>query len=144
MQRRSSGSVRIAFLDRARAIAELTECAQALLERDPRVQAVGLFGSLARGDALPSSDADLLLVLKTHPQPRWFDRIPEYAAAFGGSTLPVEPFPYTWEELGRMLSQPGLIRTAVREAILLGGDPQVWERLRHVAQQANSSPAHKV
>ncbi len=139
MQRRSCGSVRVAFLDRDRAIAELTECAQALLVHDPRVVAVGLFGSLARGQALPSSDADLLIVLKAHPQPRWFDRIPEYAAAFQGTTLPVEPFPYTWAELTRMLSQPGLLRTAVREAMLLGGDPQIWERLRRGLPPADPS-----
>ena len=130
MQRRSCGSVPIAFLDRDRAIAELIECTHALMARDPRVVAVGLFGSLARGQALPSSDADLLIVLQAHPQARWFDRIPEYATAFQGTTLPVEPFPYTWEELMRMLSQPGLLRTAVREVIPLGGELQIWERLR--------------
>jgi len=98
------------------------------LARDPRVIAVGLFGSLARGDALPSSDADLLIVLSTHPQPLWFHRIPEYAAAFQDTALPVEPFPYTQEEIARMLSQPGLIRTALRELIPLGGDSEVFRR----------------
>lgn len=129
MQRRSCGSVRIAFLDRSRAIAELAERVQGLLSHDPRVVAVGLFGSLARGEALPSSDADLLIVLKAHPQSRWFDRIPEYAAAFRGTALPVEPFPYTLQELARLLSYPGFLRTAMRELIPLGGDTQVWEHL---------------
>jgi len=128
--------VRIAFLDRDRAIAELAERVQVLLTRDPRVAAVGLFGSLARGQALPSSDADLLIVLEAHSLPRWFDRIPEYAASFPGTALAVEPFAYTWEELTRMLVQPGFIRTAVRELIPLGGHERVFARLRDLALES--------
>jgi len=93
--------VRISFLDRGRAIAELRDAAQRLVAKDGRVLAVGLFGSLARGQALPSSDADVLIVLSTHPQPRWFDRIAEYAEAFNATSLPVEPFTYTQDELER-------------------------------------------
>jgi len=130
VQRRSCGSVRIAFLNREQAIAELAECAQQLLERDKRVIAVGLFGSLARGQALPSSDADLLIVLKAHPLPRWFDRIPEYTLAFQGTALPVEPFPYTKDELVRLLSGPGFLRTAIREKIVLAGDEMIFNSLQ--------------
>jgi len=130
VQRRSCGSVQVAFLDRNRAIAELSERARQLLERDSRVVAVGLFGSLARGEALPSSDADILIVLKSHPQPRWFDRIPEYADAFRGVTLPVEPFPYTLKELNRLVAQPGFLRTALGEMTPLVGASQIWTRIR--------------
>jgi hypothetical protein len=91
--------------------------------------------------AVPGSDADVLIILTDDPRSRWFDRIPEYAAAFQGATLPVEPFPYTWAELARRLSQPGLLRTAVREAILLGGDPPAWERLRRLLPPADPSPS---
>lgn len=128
MQRRSCGSVRIAFLNRSQAIDELAGRVQELLLRDSRIVGVGLFGSLARGKALPSSDADLLIVLKDHPQPRWFDRISEYAEAFRGTGLPVEVFPYTIEELTRLLSHPGFLRTALRELLPLGGDPEVWKK----------------
>lgn len=130
MQRRSCGSVRIAFLDRNQAIAELVECAGRLLARDERVLAVGLFGSLARGEALPRSDADLLIILKEHPQQRWFDRIPSYADAFTGVSLPVDVFPYTVQELTRMISaRSGFLRTILREVIPLGGDAQIWSDL---------------
>ena len=132
MRRKSSGSVRTAFLDRDKAIAELTEAAHRLLDRDSRVIAVGLFGSLARGDALPSSDADLLIALREHPHRRWFDRIPEYSDPFTGTSLPVEVFPYTWDELARLASQRGLLRTALRELIPLGGDADIWHRLREM------------
>lgn len=122
--------MRVAFLDRARAIDELTERAHALLAQDDRVLAIGLFGSLARGQALPSSDADLLIVLKAHDQPRWFDRVTEYAPAFQGTALAVEPFPYTVDELERLRLQPGFVRTAIRELVFLGGDKAIFERLR--------------
>ena len=129
VQRRSFGSVKVAFLDRERAIQELVECAGRLLEQDTRVLAIGLFGSLARDDALPTSDADIIIVLRSHPNPRWFERIPEFAGAFDGTSLPVETFPYTLEEMNRLASRPGLIRTALRELIHVAGDPQIWSKL---------------
>ena len=122
--------MKIAFLDREFAVSELITYTRTLLARDEQVLSVGLFGSLARGDALPSSDADLLLALKTHSMPRWFDRIPEYAADFSGASLPTEPFPFTVEELARMATQPGFLRTALRELVPLGGDAHIWEQLR--------------
>jgi predicted nucleotidyltransferase len=123
--------VRIAFLDRDRAIAELRDAAQRLVARDARVLAVGLFGSLARGQALPSSDADVLIVLRDHPQPRWFDRIPEYAEAFRETSLPVEPLAYTHDELNHMRrARVGFIQTILRDVLPLSGDDRVWQRLR--------------
>ncbi|MGQ9710156.1 MAG: nucleotidyltransferase domain-containing protein [Anaerolineae bacterium] len=126
--------MRIAWLDREGAVAELAERARALLAEDRRVLAVGLFGSLARGDALPSSDADLLIVLNGHPLARWFDRIPEYAAAFTGTSLPVEPFPYTLDELRRLAAQPGFLRTALRDLLPLAGNPAIWQRMAEVEE----------
>jgi len=123
--------VRIAWLDRDRAIAEVRDAAQRLVARDARVLAVGLFGSLARGQALPSSDADVLIVLREHPQPRWFDRIAEYAEAFAATSLPVEPFAYTQDELKRMLTtRAGFLQTILREVIPLSGDDHIWQSLR--------------
>lgn len=127
VQRRSSGSVKIAFLDRNQAIAELKERSQELLCRDTQVLTVALFGSLARGQALPSSDADILIVLKSHSKSRWFDRIPEYHEAFRGTALPVETFPYTVEEMIRLHSHSNFIRKALQELIILAGDPQIWK-----------------
>jgi predicted nucleotidyltransferase len=121
--------VKVAFLNRERAIQELVEYAAILLEQDTRVLAIGLFGSLARDDALPTSDADVMIVLRSHPNPRWFERIPEFTGAFDGTSLPVETFPYTLEEMNRLASRPGLIRTALRELIHLAGDPQIWSKL---------------
>lgn len=130
MLRRSSGSVRVAWLDRERAIAELRRCAEQLVVQDARVLVVGLFGSLARGEALPSSDADVLIILREHDRPRWFDRIPEYAAAFSGTSLPTEPFAYTIEEGKALASQSGFMRTVLRELVPLAGDEEIITSLK--------------
>jgi predicted nucleotidyltransferase len=122
--------VRIAWLDREQAIAELRECAERLVAQDARVMAVGLFGSLARREALPSSDADVLIILRDHDQPRWFDRIPEYAAAFSETSLSAEPFAYTIEEGKVLASQSGFMRTVLRELVPLAGDQEIITRLR--------------
>ncbi len=74
---------------------------------------VRLFGSLARREAVPASDADVLIVLRQHAEPRWFDRVPHFADAFRDTDMPVEVFPYTREELARLeTSGSGLIRAA--------------------------------
>ena len=57
-------NVRVFRLDRDGVVARLRERARALVERNPDVVEVRLFGSLARGDAHPGSDADLFIVLR--------------------------------------------------------------------------------
>ena len=101
---RSSGSCRVVYLDRELAVQILRELAERLVRTHPEVLEVRLFGSLAEGTAVPGSDADLLIVLRDHPQPRWFDRIPQYASAFDEIDLPVEIFPYTLAELAQLES----------------------------------------
>ena len=130
LRRQSCDSVTIVFLDREAAIEELRECAQRLIQDDARVLAVGLFGSLARGDAVPSSDADVLIVLETHDKGRWVDRIPEYIDAFDDSSLGAEPFPYVLDEINKMLGQAGFMRAVVRELAPLAGNPQIFQRLQ--------------
>lgn len=118
VQRRSCGSVQVFWLDRDHRLRDLRREARRLLRRDRRVEAVLLFGSLARGDAVPGSGADLLLVLRETDLARWFDRISEYARSFSG---PTDLFPYTWEEIERALKQPGLLRTALGAYVVLAG-----------------------
>ncbi|HQO37094.1 MAG TPA: nucleotidyltransferase domain-containing protein, partial [bacterium] len=136
VQIQSFGSVTIAFLDRQAVIDGLRECAERLVRADPRVRAVGLFGSLARGDATPSSDADVLIVLSEHPTTPWFKRIPDYSRAFDGISLGVEPFPYTLAEIRNMLSGPGFMRTVIRELIPLAGETHQSNQLYEWADQA--------
>ncbi len=130
VQSRSYGSVRIAYLDRAQVLAEVKSAAERLVREREDVLAVGLFGSLARGEALPSSDVDVLIVLRAHPKRRWFDRIPEFEGAFSQVSLHVEIFPYTQEELDTLAARPGLVRTALKDLLHLAGDAEVWESVR--------------
>jgi len=118
--------VRIFWLDRSQRLRDLRREARQLLRRDRRAEAVLLFGSLARGDAVPGSDADLLIILRETALARWFDRIAEYAEALSG---PADLFPYTWPEIERALHQPGLVRAALREHVALAGRRGARERL---------------
>ncbi len=131
VQKRSYGSVQRFSLDKARAIRELRRVARRLVADDPRVEVVVLFGSLAQGRALPGSDADLLLVLREHRLERWCDRIPEYLLDV---PMPVEVFPYTWEEVQRVARKPGLIRAILGEYVPLAGRPAALARLRALSE----------
>ncbi|MCH1927610.1 nucleotidyltransferase domain-containing protein, partial [Shewanella sp. C31] len=57
VQKRSYGSVRVFWLDREGLLRALEGKAAQLLAAFPEVLAVVLFGSLARGEATPRSDA---------------------------------------------------------------------------------------
>jgi len=117
--RRSCGSSKVTYLDRDRAVEQLRQCARALAARDAAVVEVRLFGSLARMEAVPGSDADILIVLRHHALSRWFDRIPEYQAAFADMDMPVEVFPYTQDELTRLDSGATGLAGAARSGLLL-------------------------
>ena len=135
MQKRLCGSVQVFSLDRDRTIAGLRQMAQSLLRRDRRVEVVALFGSLAQGRAVPGSDADLLIILHEHGLPRWFDRIPEYLL---DAAIPVEAFPFTWAEVQRGVRQPGLIRSILRDHILLAGRPAAVRRLQQLREKVRT------
>lgn len=117
--RRSCGSSKVTYLNRTRAVEQLRLLLRRLVERNPAVLEVRLFGSLARGDAVPRSDADLLIVLADHPLPRWFDRVPELREAFLDTDMPVEPFPYTQAELARLEATGTGLARAARQGIVL-------------------------
>ena len=86
-----------------------------MVARHPEVERVLLFGSLARGEAVPGSDADLLLILSSAGQP-FLERIPRYLPT--GLPLGVDVFPYTGDEIERMRAagNPFIVR-ALQEGI---------------------------
>jgi predicted nucleotidyltransferase len=91
-----------------------------LVGERPDVVRVILFGSLARGDHGPRSDADVLVVLRSSEQPRFFDRIPDLLGYFMATHVPVDVLPYTESELERMARDGNpLIRRALSEGIVL-------------------------
>lgn len=99
----SSSSARVTFLDVAASVDRLRAAARRLCETDPTVVAVVLFGSLAQGSATPSSDADLLVVLRRDGR-RVIDRVPDYTRPFEGLGMSTQVFPWTEPELAARLS----------------------------------------
>ena len=76
---------------------------------------VVLFGSIARGDLTPRSDADLLVILRAADDPPRH-RVPRYLPA--DSSVPLDVFPFTRAELDERVSEgnPFFVR-ALREAV---------------------------
>ena len=74
---------------------------KALQARRPEIERAVLFGSLQRGDAVPGSDADVLLVLRATDLP-----FSERAAVYRpeGVGVSVDLFIYTRSELEGMLA----------------------------------------
>jgi predicted nucleotidyltransferase len=109
--------VRVRFLDRDEVLSRLAKLAKKLIASRDNVLEVSLFGSLARGNYGPSSDADIYILLR-RDQRRFIDRIPEFLDHFSGVGVSVEVFPYTIEEKARIESE-GIMKTILREKIVL-------------------------
>jgi predicted nucleotidyltransferase len=90
-------NVRVFRLDREAVIARLRERARDLLERRPDVLEVRLFGSLARGDAHPGSDADLFVIVRDGAAP-FVDRLTDLAREFGGTGIGCDVIAFTESE----------------------------------------------
>ncbi len=89
MPRRSSSSSGAVFLDRTAAIEAVRSAVRRVLARRPDVREAWLFGSLARGDATPRSDADLLFVVDEDSR-RPLDRVPAFLDLLDGVGRPVD------------------------------------------------------
>ncbi len=117
----SSTSVPVRFLDAPAAVRRLEALARALCDRDPNIAAVVLFGSLATGGATPSSDADLLIVLRQDDR-RVIDRVPECIRPFEGLGLAVQVLPWTEDEVvARLAEDDPLAREILRTGVTLAG-----------------------
>lgn len=121
MPNRSFGSVKITYYDRGRVAEALRQALRDLVTRNPEVEEVVLFGSFIRGNAVPGSDVDLLLLLRDSSKD-FLDRIPQYlpTAVPGG----VDVFPYTRQELNRMVAEGNFF---VQRA---------WKEGRHLTREA--------
>jgi len=116
---RSSASAGAIYLDREAALAALRRLAQEALGRDPRLTRVILFGSLARGDATPASDADIVVLMR-QGEARRMDRVPRLLELMQESPLPLDLHPYTISEWEQALARGDpLARRAEREGIEL-------------------------
>lgn len=77
-----------------------------------------LFGSRARGDYLPMSDVDLIVVSEKFRHVNFHDRM---VLAYGPWNKPVdlEIFCYTPEEFEKKKKEIGIVREAVKEGIAI-------------------------
>lgn len=117
MHEPSLSSVRIYWLDSQTIVEKLKATALQMKAQHPEIERVLLFGSLARGEAVPGSDADLLVILSSSDL-TFLERIPRYLPT--GLPLGVDVFVYTREELDRMLEKGNtFITQAIRESIPL-------------------------
>jgi predicted nucleotidyltransferase len=98
MQIRSSGSVKIISLNTDDIIERLKESAHLLKLGNNQVTDVYLFGSLAKGKAVPGSDADVMIVLRKSDK-RIIDRVTDFMDSFKDVGVGVDIFPYTEEEV---------------------------------------------
>ncbi len=78
---------------------------------------VSLFGSLARGNYAPGSDADIYILLREDTR-KITDRIPEFLDNFSKIGVPIEVFPYTLKETEKM-SEGDFIKTIQRDKVIL-------------------------
>jgi len=98
MPRALSSSAEIIFLDRDEVLKNLKAIAQEIVHRSDDILEISLFGSLARGDHAPGSDADLLVVLRDSEVAMW-ERIPRFLRLFLKGPIEVNVFPYTRQEI---------------------------------------------
>lgn len=109
-------SVRVWRLDRGAVLSRLETWARSLCD-DPAVAAVVLFGSWARGEATPASDADVLILLQ-ESSVDFADRTVQFKPR--GLGVSVEVFPYTLAEARRALEERwGVVGVALREGRVL-------------------------
>jgi uncharacterized protein len=123
MPGRSSNSVRVFWLDRAKILQRLKRAARDLHLQYPEIERILLFGSMARREAVPGSDADVLLVLRESDR-AFLDRTVYYGLFDVG--VGVDVVAYTHQELEDLMAQGNaFVGKAMREGVVL------WERLEH-------------
>ena len=88
------------------------------------VDAIILFGSRARGDWVPWSDYDILVIAEF--QEKYLDRIARILGLLSDLPVEVEPHPYTLEEAIQMLLQGNpTIVDAIEEGVILYQSPRL-------------------
>jgi predicted nucleotidyltransferase len=113
-------NVRVFRLDTEGVIARLRERSRTLIASNPCVIEVRLFGSLARGDAHPGSDADLFVVLRDGAPP-FLDRLSDLAKLFAGIGIGCDVIAYTESERDALAAR----HDAFAHAVLDQGIPLI-------------------
>jgi len=101
-RQRSSGSVQIISIDRDELLARLSAIAGQICTAHPDVRSVRVFGSIARGDQVGTSDVDVLIVLHGSEQKSALERIRRFYPYFD-LPIGVDVLVYTEDEIARRL-----------------------------------------
>lgn len=111
--------VRVFRLDREEVVGRLRRAAARSLAERPEVLQIWLFGSLARNEAAPGSDADLLIVVSGDPG-AFLHRAGTLAPYFTGVGVGCDLLVYTQSEVDRFTAAgPSLVTTALQQGVLL-------------------------
>lgn len=102
--------MKVFFLDRTRLREKIEETVLQMAEARPEIQQVVLFGSVADGRALPSSDIDLLLIVDDCAD-RFIDRPAQYRRHLESLPMDVDCFVYSNVEISS--SSHPLAKTAI-------------------------------
>lgn len=120
-------NVRVFRLDRRAVVGRLQRCAEALLAHRSDVLEVRLFGSLARGDAHPGSDADLFVVVRDGA-PAFLDRIEALAPHFAEAGIGCDLIVYTEAERAALAARgDAFARAVLAEGVVLAQRAERWE-----------------
>ncbi len=117
MQTKSYDSVKIRYLDKPAIMKAIKRLVEALSQEYPKIEEIRLFGSLARDEAVPGSDVDILIVLTDSDLP-FRDRAEKYMP----SSFPVgiDILSYTRSEIKTMLDEGNhFLKSAMEDSILL-------------------------
>ena len=115
MAMQSSPFVKITYFDKQAVWEALQEYLKQVGRECPKVEKVILFGSFARGESVPGSDIDLLIILPESSIP-FLERIPKYTPSY--FPVGIDVFPYTKQELEKMKQQGNFfLRKVLEEGI---------------------------
>ena len=116
IRKESYGSVTVFWLNRDLLKQEVAKAAQRTAAENSEVHRIVLFGSVATGAAVPTSDVDLLIIV-SHSRDRYLDRPMRYQPYFEEIGMATDLFVYTAEEVES--ETVPLIRTALSQGEIL-------------------------
>jgi predicted nucleotidyltransferase len=98
IRKQSYGTVKVFWLDRSLLKSRIMQAARSLSREHEEVVQVVLFGSVASDRAVPSSDADILVVVRDSDTP-FLDRSSLFRGYFSDIGVGVDLFVYTQQEV---------------------------------------------
>ena len=116
IRKQSFGTVKVFWLDRNLLKSRIMQAARSLSREHEEVVQVVLFGSVASDRAVPSSDADILVVVRDSDR-QFLDRASLFRDYFADIGMGVDLFVYTQQEVSR--SRIPVAVTALRTGIEL-------------------------